>query len=73
MNDAEEMARKRFAILNLIRFVSIGFVLAGAANIGGKLLPDLSPTLGYVLLVVGALDFFLAPALLKRGWRNPDA
>lgn len=73
MNDSDEMARKRFAILNLIRFVSIGFVFAGAANIGGKLLPGLSPALGYVLLIVGALDFFLAPALLKRGWRNPDA
>lgn len=73
MNDTEELARKRFAILNLVRFGAIAFVLAGAANIGGKLLPDLSPALGYVLLVGGALDFFLAPVLLKRGWRNPDA
>lgn len=73
MNDAEELARKRFMTLNLVRFGAIAFVFAGAANVGGKLLPDLSPTLGYVLLVVGALDFFLAPVLLKRGWRNPDA
>jgi len=73
MNEAEELARKRFMALNLVRFGAFAFVFAGAANIGGKLLPDLSPSLGYILLVVGALDFFLAPALLKRGWRNPDA
>jgi hypothetical protein len=73
MNDTEELARKRFMTLNLVRFGAIAFVFAGAANIGGKLLPDLSPVLGYVLLVLGAVDFFAAPALLKRGWRNPDA
>lgn len=73
MNDAEELARKRFMILNLVRFGAIAFVFAGAANVGGKLLPGYSPGLGYILLVAGALDFFLAPVLLKRGWRNPDA
>lgn len=71
MNE-EETARRRFMVLNLVRFMAIALVFAGAANIGGKLLPSLSPTLGYVLLIFGALDFFLAPALLKRGWRSPD-
>jgi hypothetical protein len=73
MNSPEDLARQRFMILNLVRFGAIAFVFAGAANVGGKLLPDLSPTLGYVLLIVGVLDFFLAPVLLKRSWRNPDA
>ncbi len=73
MNNPEDLARQRFMILNLVRFGAIAFVFAGAANVGGKLLPDLSPALGYVLLIVGVLDFFLAPVLLKRNWRNPDA
>lgn len=73
MNDAEELARKRFMTLNLVRFTAIAIMFAGAANVGGKLLPELSPGLGYILFVVGALDFFLAPVLLKRGWRTPDA
>ena len=73
MNEAEELARKRFMILNLVRFGSIALIFAGLANIAGKLLPGLSPFLGYVLLVAGAVDFFLAPVLLKRAWRTPDA
>lgn len=68
----EDVAKKRFMILNLVRFSALAFIFAGAANIGGKLLPDLTPTLGYILLVIGAIDFFLAPVLLKRMWRTPD-
>lgn len=73
MNEADELARKRFMILNLVRFGSIALVVAAMANIAGKLLPDLSPVLGYVLLIFGAIDFFLAPVILKRSWRTPDA
>lgn len=73
MNDAEELARKRFMILNLVRLGSLALVVVAMANIGGKLFPDLSPVLGYVLLVFGTIDFFLAPVILKRGWRTPDA
>ena len=73
MNDVDELARKRFMILNLVRFGSIAIIFAALANIAGKLLPELSPVLGYVLLVAGAVDFFLAPVLLKRAWRTPHA
>lgn len=68
----EELAKKRFMILNLVRFSALAFIFAGAANIGGKLLPELMPVLGYILLVIGAVDFFLAPVLLKRLWRTPE-
>jgi hypothetical protein len=69
---SEELAKKRFMILNLVRFSALAFIFAGAANIGGKLLPDLTPTLGYILLVIGAVDFFLAPVMFKRMWRTPE-
>lgn len=69
---SEEKAKQRFMILNLVRFSALAFIFAGAANVGGKLLPDLAPTLGYILLVIGAIDFFLAPVMLKRMWRTPD-
>ncbi len=68
----EELAKKRFMILNLVRFSALVFIFAGAANIGGKLLPNLMPMLGYILLVIGAVDFFLGPVLLKRLWRTPE-
>jgi hypothetical protein len=69
---SEEQAKQRFMILNLVRFSALAFIFAGAANIGGKLLPELTPTLGYILLIIGAIDFFLAPVMLKRMWRTPD-
>ena len=68
----EEVAKRRFMIINLVRFSALAFIFAGAANVGGKLLSELTPTLGYVLLVIGAVDFFLAPVLLKRMWRTPE-
>ena len=73
MNEADELARKRFMVLNVVRFSAVALILVGMANIAGKLLPEYAPVLGYVLLLVGAVDFFLAPIVLKRGWRTPDA
>jgi hypothetical protein len=70
MTEAE--AKRRFVILNLVRLSALIFVFVGAANIGGKLMPEAAPTLGYVLLILGAIDFFVAPVLLKRMWRTPD-
>lgn len=66
----EEQAKQRFILLNLVRFFAVGVVIAGVSNIAGKIWPAYAPTLGYVLLVFGAVDFFLAPALLKKMWRG---
>jgi hypothetical protein len=68
----EDVAKKRFMILNFVRFSALAFIFAGAANVGGKFMPEMTPTLGHVLLIIGAIDFFLAPVLLKRMWRTPD-
>jgi hypothetical protein len=70
---SEDEAKKRFILLNIVRMAGVALVFAGAANIGGKLLPEFTPLLGYVLLVAGAVDFFAAPVLLKNLWRTPDA
>ncbi len=67
----EEEAKQRFMVLNLVRIIAIIIVLAGILNIAGRLFPEVSPELGYALLVAGVVDFFLAPVLLKRRWRDP--
>jgi hypothetical protein len=72
MNDPDAQARQRFMLLTLTRFVGLLLVMGGAANIVGKWLPDLSPGLGYLLLALGAADFFITPVLLKRMWQNED-
>jgi uncharacterized protein YjeT (DUF2065 family) len=66
----EDQAKQRFIALTLLRVFGLGLVIAGAANIAGAWMPELAPILGYVLLLVGALDFFLIPELLKRAWRD---
>jgi uncharacterized protein YjeT (DUF2065 family) len=66
----EDQAKQRFIALTLLRVFGLGLVIAGAANITGAWMPQLAPSLGYVLLVIGALDFFLIPALLKKAWRD---
>ncbi len=68
----EDEAKRRFMTLNLVRFLGLLFVMAGAANIAEKWLPDLAPWLGALLMVNGIADFFLAPMLLKRSWQKRD-
>lgn len=68
----ETEAKQKFMILNLVRLIAIGFVMAGAANIAGKLLPELAPWLGAALLIIGLADFFFAPMMLKKIWRKRE-
>jgi hypothetical protein len=72
MDEAEQLARQRFRTLNIIRFIGVACAFAGAANIGGHLLPEFTPYLGYVLLLNAAVDVLLAPALLKKSWAKQD-
>jgi hypothetical protein len=68
----EEEAKKRFMQLQLVRLLGVAFVMAGAANVAGKWLPDLAPWLGLILMINGAVDFFVLPMLLKKKWQNPS-
>lgn len=69
MNDRDPAATK-FWILQWIRFAAVGLVVLGAVIISGRLLD--SPDFGYMLFVLGAMAFFLFPALLKQRWRSRD-
>jgi hypothetical protein len=66
----EDQAKQRFMALTLLRLFGLGLAIAGAANILGAWMPERAPNFGYALLVLGALDFFLIPALLKKAWRK---
>ncbi len=68
----ERLAKQRFTQLNLTRLVGVAFVFGGAANVQGGFAEQVSPYLGYVMLIFGVLDFFVAPVLLKRQWRQQD-
>ena len=73
MNDAEQLAKNRFTILTVARFMDLALVLAGLANVNGQLLPQLTPYLGMVLVIVGAFGFFAVPIMLKRSWAKQDS
>jgi hypothetical protein len=71
MNEAEELAKKRFMLLNVMRLTGVALAMGGLANLAGKFMPEVAPYFGAFLLITGAVDFFVGPALLKRGWRSP--
>ena len=73
MTDAEQLAKNRFTILTVTRFLDLALVLAGLANVNGQLLPEFTPYLGMVLVIVGAFGFFAVPIVLKRSWAKQDA
>ncbi len=72
ISEEERIARGRFMIINLVRLAAVAIAFVGAANIGGHLLPEYAPLLGQILFVMAAIDFFLAPVVLKRMWRAKD-
>lgn len=73
MDDAEQLAKNRFTILTITRFMDLALVLAGLANVNGQLLPEFTPYLGMFLVIVGAFGFFAVPIILKRHWAKQDA
>lgn len=71
--EREEQARKRFFILNILRFSGAIVVMMGLAISAGRLFPDFPPLLGYLFLILGMIEFFLMPILLKKSWNREDA
>mgnify|MGYP001268985530 CR=1 FL=1 len=71
--EREELARKRFIILNILRFSGAIVVMMGLAISAGRLFPDFPPLLGYLFLILGMIEFFLMPILLKKSWNREDA
>ena len=47
--------------------------MMGLAISAGRLFPDFPPLLGYLFLILGMIEFFLMPILLKKSWNREDA
>lgn len=71
--EREMQAKQRFIILNLLRFSGAVIVMLGLAINAGRLFPDFPPLLGYFFLILGMIEFFLLPVLLKKSWNKKDA
>jgi membrane protein implicated in regulation of membrane protease activity len=71
--DGDDVFRKRLLIYSLVRFGGLLIFFLGLAIIYTDLLrPGGWPQVGAVVAILGVLDAFLAPRLLKRSWDDKD-
>lgn len=66
----ENLARRRFAVLNVIRLGGLALVMFGLAITQGVI--DLPRKLGIVLALVGMFDFFFVPRLFAKRWHESE-
>lgn len=66
---ADDRARGRFMVISILRFSGVAFVIIALLILNDRTpLPHIA---GWVLLVVGLVDIFIAPQILARMWRSP--
>ncbi len=65
MND---LARSRFFVLQAIRLSGVVLGILGLAVLSGRI--ELPRIAGALMVVVGVIDAFIAPAILARRWKS---
>ena len=71
--DADDEFRKRLLLYSLVRFGGLLIFFLGLSIIYTNLLrPGGWPQVGAVVAILGVLDAFFAPRLLKRSWDEKD-
>jgi membrane protein implicated in regulation of membrane protease activity len=71
--DEDEVWRKRLLIYTLIRLGGLAIFFLGLAIFYTNLVrPGGWPQLGAVVAILGVIDAFFAPRLLKRAWDRED-
>jgi len=69
----EDVYRKRLLLYSLVRFGGIAIFFLGLAIIyTGLIRPGGWPQLGAIVAILGVIDAFFAPRLLKRAWDEED-
>ena len=69
----EQVAKQRLLIYSLVRFGGLVIFFLGVAIIYTNLArPGGWPQLGAIIAILGVIDAFLAPRVLKRAWDRQD-
>lgn len=68
MTEPDDLARKRFAIIQLVRLAGVAMAFGGMWIIAGK--SQLPLLLGYFLFLNGLFDALFVPNLLARKWKS---
>lgn len=66
----EQRAKSRFIAINALRLTGVVMVLMGIAVLQNAI--DLPEVAAYVLIVLGLVEAFVAPAVLARAWSGND-
>jgi len=64
----EKLAQRRFFFLQLIRFSGLALVMLGIAINVGQI--DLPSELGFVISLIGMIEFFFVPWFLASRWNK---
>lgn len=65
----EDLAKKRFFMLTILRFSGVALAFLGIAIIMKRLIEP-ADIIGTILLVIGAFDVLVFPTLLVRRWKS---
>jgi hypothetical protein len=65
----EDLAKKRFFIVQMVRLSGVAIAMIGLLTIAGKI--DLPREAGIALFIVGLIEAMLLPTLLVRNWKTP--
>ena len=73
MDDREKLYRQRFLIYSLLRLGGLSIFFLGIAIAYSNLIrPGGWPQVGAIVAIMGVIDAFFAPRLLKRAWDERD-
>jgi membrane protein implicated in regulation of membrane protease activity len=73
MDDEEARARNRLLAYTAVRAAGLAIFFLGIAIIYTNLLrPGGWPQLGAIVAILGVIEAFFAPRLLKRSWDEQD-
>ena len=69
----DQTARRRLLLYSLVRFGGLAIFLLGIAIIYTNLLRRGGwPQVGAIVAIMGVIDAFFAPRLLKKAWDEQD-
>jgi hypothetical protein len=66
----EQRAKSRFIAINAMRVTGVVMVMMGIAVLQNAI--DLPEVAAYVLIALGLVEAFVAPAVLARAWSSND-
>ena len=73
MDDDDAIFRKRLLIYSLVRFGGLAIFFLGVAIMYTDLLRQGGwPQVGAIVAILGVIDAFFAPRILKKAWDEQD-